>query len=102
MQIMPDVAQGIAQESGVRLQPNVHRFRPEYLDDPVFNIKLGVYYLHDLKKSFRNVSTALVAYNLGPTELRNRLENNIEFSDEYASIVLSTYRKFKKIKPPIL
>lgn len=102
MQIMPDVAQGIAQESGVRLQPNVRRFRPEYLDDPVFNIKLGVYYLHDLKKSFRSVSTALVAYNLGPTELRNRLENNIEFSDEYASIVLSTYRKFKKINPPTL
>jgi soluble lytic murein transglycosylase len=100
MQIMPDVAQGIAQESGVRPQSNVRRFRPEYLDDPVFSIKLGVYYLHDLKKSFRDVSTALVAYNLGPTELRNRLENNIEFSDEYASIVLSTYQKLKKVKQP--
>ena len=100
MQIMPDVAQGIAQESGVRPQSNVRRFKPEYLDDPVFNIKLGVYYLHDLKKSFRDVSTALVAYNLGPTELRNRLENNIEFSDEYASSVLATYQKLKKVKQP--
>jgi Transglycosylase SLT domain len=98
MQIMPDVAQWIVRQSGVRPSFNPRRFRPEYLDDPVFNIRLGVYYLHDLKKSFRNVSTALVAYNLGPTELRNRLDNNIEFSDEYANAVLSTYQKFKKAK----
>jgi hypothetical protein len=101
MQIMPDVAQGLAQESGVRPQRGNRRFRPESLDDPLFNIKLGVYYLHDLKKSFRDVSTTLVAYNLGPTELRNRLDNNIEFSDEYAATVLSTYQKFKKSKPPL-
>jgi transglycosylase-like protein with SLT domain len=100
MQIMPDVAQGLAQESGVRPQSGSRRFRPEYLDDPLFNIKLGVYYLHGLKKNFRDVSTTLVAYNLGPTELRNRLDNNIEFSDEYAATVLSTYQKFKKSKPP--
>jgi soluble lytic murein transglycosylase-like protein len=100
MQIMPDVAQGLAQESGLRPQSNARRFRPEYLDDPVFSIKLGVYYLHDLKKSFRDVSTALVAYNLGPTELRSRLENNIEFSDDYATTVLSIYQRLKKAKQP--
>jgi soluble lytic murein transglycosylase-like protein len=100
MQIMPNVGQGLAQESGVRPQSDTHRFRPESLDDPVFNIKLGVYYLDGLKKSFRDVSTALVAYNLGPTELRNRLENNIEFSNEYASIVLSAYQKLTKTKQP--
>ena len=101
MQIMPDVAKGLAQESGLRPHSDARRFRPEYLDDPLFNIKLGVYYLHDLKKSFQNVGTALVAYNLGPTELRNRLDNNIEFSDAYATTVLSTYQKFKKNKPPL-
>ena len=101
MQIMPDVAQGLAQESGLRPRSDARRFRPEFLDDPLFNIKLGVYYLHDLKKSFRDVSTALVAYNLGPTEVQYRLDNNLEFSDEYASTVLSTYQKLKKTKPPI-
>jgi hypothetical protein len=100
MQIMPDVAQGLARESGVRPQSGSRRFGPESLDDPLFNIKLGVYYLHDLKKSFRDVSIALVAYNLGPTELRNRLDNNIDFSDEYATTVLSAYQKLKKTKPP--
>ena len=100
MQIMPEVAQGLAQVSGLRPHSGARRFRPEYLDDPLFNIKLGVYYLHNLKKSFRDVSTTLVAYNLGPTELRNRLDNNIEFSDEYATTVLSAYQRFKKTKPP--
>jgi hypothetical protein len=100
MQIMPDVAQGLAQESGLRPHSDARRFRPEFLDDPVFNIKLGVYYLHDLKKSFRDVSTTLVAYNLGPTALRNRLDNNIKFSDEYATVVLSTYQKLKTTHPP--
>jgi hypothetical protein len=100
MQIMPAVAQGLARESGVQPQSGNQRFKPEYLDDPLFNIRLGVYYLHDLKKSFRDVTTALVAYNLGPTELRNRLDNNIDFSDEYATTVLSTYQKFKKTKLP--
>lgn len=100
MQIMPDVAQGLAQESGLRPHSDAPRFRPEFLDDPLFSIKLGVYYLHDLKKSFRDVSTTLVAYNLGPTELRNRLDNNIEFSNEYATTVLSTYQRLQKTKPP--
>jgi transglycosylase-like protein with SLT domain len=100
MQIMPDVAQGLAQESGLRPHSDALRFRPEFLDDPLFSIKLGVYYLHDLKKSFRDVSTTLVAYNLGPTELRNRLDNNIEFSNDYATTVLSTYQRLQKTKPP--
>jgi len=101
MQIMPGVAQGLAHESGLRPQSDARRFRPEFLDDPLFNIKLGVYYLHDLKKSFRDVSIALVAYNLGPTEVRNRLDNNREFPDEYATTVLSAYQRLKKTKPPI-
>jgi soluble lytic murein transglycosylase len=100
MQLMPEVARGLAHESGLDPHSKAHRFRPEFLDDPFFSIKLGVYYLHDLKKSFRDVGTALIAYNLGPTELRNRLENNIEFSGEYASIVLSAYQKLKNTQQP--
>jgi soluble lytic murein transglycosylase len=99
MQIMPYVAKGLL-DSGVHREYS-YGFRPEYLDDPVFNIKLGVYYLSDLKKSFHHLNTALVAYNLGPTELRNRLENEIEYSDDYAVTVLSAYQKYKKAKPPL-
>jgi len=100
MQLMPEVAQKLAHEIGYHPHSEAHRFRPEFLDDPFYSIKLGVYYLHGLKKSFRDVTTTLIAYNLGPTELRNRLDNNIDFSDEYASIVLSAYQKFKDTKQP--
>jgi soluble lytic murein transglycosylase len=99
MQIMPYVAKGLV-ESGVHREYS-YGFRPEYLDDPVFNIKLGVYYLNDLKKSFRHLYTALIAYNLGPTELKNRIDNELEYSDEYAATVLSTYQKYRRAKPPI-
>jgi soluble lytic murein transglycosylase len=99
MQIMPYVAEWLV-ESSKHPEYRPGAYRPEYLDDPVFNIKLGVYYLSGLKKSFNHMSTALIAYNLGPTELRNRLENELEYSDEYAVAVLSTYQKYKQAKPP--
>ncbi len=100
MQIMPEVAQKLAHEIGYHPRSEARYFRPEFLDDPLYSIKLGVYYLHGLKKSFRDLTTTLIAYNLGPTELRNRLDNNIDFSDEYASLVLSAYQKLKQTKQP--
>jgi hypothetical protein len=100
MQIMPDTGKYLSQElfrvNGFKAQ----EFRPHDLDDPAFNIKLGVYYLDGLKKQFRNLSLALLAYNLGPGEIQNRLENNIHFSDEYASVVLTAYREYKKVEAP--
>jgi soluble lytic murein transglycosylase len=100
MQIMPDTARSLAAMDVGRqqgLQPD--KFKPEFLDDPVLNIKLGVYYLHDLKKQFRNLNLALIAYNAGPTEIQNRLDNNIDLSDEYATLVLTAYQKNKKALP---
>jgi soluble lytic murein transglycosylase-like protein len=101
MQIMPETGRflmRVAQGLGRELKSDT--FTPAQLDNPVINIKLGTYYLHDLKKNFRDLSTALIAYNLGPTELRSRIENEIEYPDEYATAVLSAYRKYKQTKPP--
>lgn len=102
MQILPYVAQSLVQKIGVHQLAHARSFRPEFLDDPVFNIKLGVFYLHDLKKSFRNLTHTLTAYNMGPTETKNRLENDIEIPDEYSTLVLAAYRQYKngKTKPP--
>jgi soluble lytic murein transglycosylase-like protein len=97
MQIMPDTGKYLSEElfrvDGFPIQS----FTPDHLDDPVLNIKLGVYYLNGLKKQFRNLSLALLAYNLGPGEMQNRLENNIQFSDEYAAVVLTAYHEYKKV-----
>ena len=102
MQILPYVAQSLVQKIGVHQLAHARSFRPEFLDDPVFNIKLGVFYLHDLKKSFRNLTHTLTAYNMGPTETKNRLENDIEIPGEYSTLVLAAYRQYRngKTKPP--
>jgi soluble lytic murein transglycosylase len=103
MQIMPSTGKFLVESvRALAKEIKVEQFMPEHLDDPIVNIKLGTYYLHDLRKSFRNVNNALIAYNLGPTELRIRMENQIEYNGEYANAVFTAYQKFKKIKLPTL
>jgi soluble lytic murein transglycosylase len=98
MQILPYVGKSLLEEIGLHQTSYAFPFRPEFLDDPFLNIKLGVYYLHGLRKSFRNLTHALTAYNMGPTETKNRLENDIEISEEYATMVLATYQHYKSKK----
>jgi soluble lytic murein transglycosylase len=101
MQIMPATGKFLVRRvGGLAEEIKAEQFTPEHLDNPIVNIKLGTYYLHDLRKSFQNLSKALIAYNLGPTELRLRMENQLEYTDEYATAVLAAQQKFKKIKPP--
>ena len=98
MQILPYVAKSLVEKIGSYPMSHADSFRPEFLDDPVLNIKLGVYYLHDLKKSFRTLTHTLTAYNMGPTETKNRLDNDVEISAEYATLVLAAYRHYKNEK----
>jgi soluble lytic murein transglycosylase-like protein len=98
MQILPYVGKSLVQKIGLHQPSHYKSFRPEFLDDPELNIKLGVYYLHDLKKNFRNLTHALIAYNMGPTETKNRLENDIEISEGYATLVLTAYQQYKNGK----
>jgi soluble lytic murein transglycosylase len=103
MQIMPSTGKFLVESvRPLAKEIKVEQFMPEHLDDPIVNIKLGTYYLHDLRTSFRNVNNALIAYNLGPTELRIRMENQIEYNGEYANAVFTAYQKFKKLKLPTL
>lgn len=103
MQILPYVGKSLFEKIGLLQLSQANSFRPEILDDPVLNIKLGVYYLHDLRKSFRTLTHTLTAYNMGPTETKNRLDNEMELSAEYATMVLAAYRQYKngKAKQPI-
>ena len=100
MQIMPETGRFLTETLSGEYGFHPASFRPESLDDPLLNIRLGVYYLHGLTKQFRSLNLALLAYNAGPGEIQNRLENNIAFSEEYATLVLDAYQSFKKSKPP--
>ncbi len=96
MQIRPFVGFALAQVPELELGPDSKSLNAESLNDPVLNIRLGVYYLSDLQKSFRNTKLALTAYNWGPTEIRNRLDGDEPIPSEYANKVLSTYRAYRK------
>ena len=105
MQIRPIVATALAKElvssdkeiNGAIEDPlESSTLEPLDLDDPILNIRLGVFYLHSLKKNFRDLKLALTAYNWGPTEVRNRLEEDEGLPLDYAMKVLSTYHSYRK------
>ena len=99
MQIMPETGRALTRALRHEMGVRDAAFKPEWLDNPFVNIRLGVYYLHDLKKQFRDLNLALTAYNFGPAEIQNRLENNLELSSEYAGNVLQAYRNLKSKHP---
>lgn len=90
MQLRPFVASALVEEV------NAEGWEGEKsLDDPILNIKLGVYYLRNLKKDFGDLKLALSAYNWGPTEIRNRLDEERNVPLDYAMRVLSTYHYYR-------
>ncbi len=100
MQIMPDTGRALTRALRREIGLRPAAFRPEWLDDPFVNIRLGVYYLHDLKNQFHDWRLALSAYNFGPAEIQSRLENNVAFSSDFAGIVLAAYRGYLNKKQP--
>lgn len=100
MQIMPETGKFLTDLLGRELGLQPVAYRPESLDDPILNIRMGVYYLHDLKKQFGNLDLTLVAYNAGPAELQKRLENNQPFSQDYATRVLDAYKRYANRRAP--
>ena len=100
MQIMPDTARSLTHSVGGNDGIRPAAFRPEALDDPLLNIRLGVYYLHGLKTQFQDLNLTLSAYNFGPAELRNRLDNNLDYSSDFAALVLDAYQRYQQAKHP--
>ena len=101
MQIMPDTGKFLAETLAGEYGIHPAAFKPESLDDPVLNLRLGIYYLHDLRKQFQHLNHALTAYNFGPADTQNRLENNLDLSGEFATLVLHFYQRYKKTQHPI-
>ena len=97
MQILPDTASDVAAQrrSLYRSDRHIDHNLPN-LDDPIVNIKLGVFYLHWLKKRFSDLKLALTAYNRGPTEVRNRLLEKEGIPLGYAIKVLTTYQSYRR------
>ncbi len=89
MQLLPATAEDVARRIGLRW------VGPATLFDPVFNVRLGVLYLRELVDRYGSVTTALAAYNWGPTRIAERLRRGEPVPALYARRVLSVYEKAK-------
>jgi len=97
MQIQPEFAKDLADQrrSVYRADKHLGYDDPD-LDNPIVNVKLGVFYLHSLQRSFQNLTLALTAYNRGPTRLKSDLAKETDVPLEYATRVLSTYHDYRR------
>ncbi len=89
MQVRPIVAEELAGKWEFTRED-----QEDKLNDPVFNVRLGISYLGFLKDRFRDLRLALTAYHQGPGRVKDALARREKLSLEYAGRVLSTYRKY--------
>jgi soluble lytic murein transglycosylase len=85
MQIMPYVAESIAQELGIEWSGDRTLFNP-YL-----NIRMGIYYLSQLILDFKDMRVALTAYNYGPSYVRGLIERKERIPRDYYRRFLTVY-----------
>jgi soluble lytic murein transglycosylase-like protein len=97
MQIQPEFAKDLADQrrSAYRTDKHFSDIDPD-LDNPIVNIKLGVFYLHSLQRVFQDLTLALTAYNRGPTRLKSDLAEETDVPLEYATKVLATYHDYRR------
>lgn len=86
MQIMPYVAESLAQEMGIEWSGDRTLF------NPCLNIKMGIYYLTQLTKDFNDVRLALAAYNYGPTYIKSLMERKEGIPLNYNRKFLTAYQ----------
>lgn len=90
MQLMPETAAYLAERNGVDWQG------PRTLFDPAANVMLGVAYLEELRDHFEELSTALAAYNYGPSAIRRRVRTGAPVPARYARAVLAAWERGRR------
>jgi soluble lytic murein transglycosylase-like protein len=82
MQLMPRTAEAVAERIGLLWEG------PATLFDPVANVHLGVVYLREMIDRYGTLTTALAAYNWGPTRIAERMQRGEPVPSVYARRVL--------------
>lgn len=94
MQVMPRTGEYVAKKIGLQSVSRRDLTTPEY------NIYLGVSYLKQLERIFQgNRRLALIAYNWGPTKLRNALSRRSSIPsgpEKYASRILRDHTRWAR------
>ena len=90
MQLLPGTASYIHKKNNKGIN------KIEDLYDMETNIKLGTAYMdYLLKKTNGNVEHALIAYNMGPSNMYRAMKNN-RLPKKYSNKVLSVYNDLQK------
>jgi soluble lytic murein transglycosylase len=87
MQLLPPTGRDVARRLGV-----TWRGRETLFDAPT-NVRLGIAYLRELLDRYGDVSTALAAYNWGPTRVSSMLKRGDDVPSVYPRRVLSAFRE---------
>ena len=85
MQIMPYVAESIAQEMGIEWSGDRTLF------NPFLNIKMGIHYFSRLLLDFKDPGLALTAYNYGPTYVRSLMDRKRKIPQDFYQKILAKY-----------
>jgi soluble lytic murein transglycosylase len=95
MQIRPETAQWLAKKKGFKWAGK------DSLRDPVTNIKIGCAYIEWLRERFdSHAGLYLAAYNMGPSNVRNLLEEK-KWPKEYAARIMQNYiGYYEELKEP--
>ncbi len=89
MQLMPVTAKEIASETKINWEGK------RTLNNPLVNVKMGIYYLDKMEAKFGNLQLALEAYNNGPKKLNKWLNRGI-LPTQYSRKVFNIYDALKK------
>jgi hypothetical protein len=87
MQIRPVAAAAVAEEVGLP-----HGKAAKIFDDPIVNVRIGTAYLRHLRDRFTDLKLTLIAYNWGPTRLRQALAAKQSIPRIYADKVIFAQR----------
>jgi soluble lytic murein transglycosylase len=87
MQLLPGTARYISDKS-----EDLSIGRTDELFDPVTNIKLGIGYYAYLIDKYNSQKYAVIAYNMGPGNVRKRLKEGSPLPLTYYKKVMKNYR----------
>jgi soluble lytic murein transglycosylase len=89
MQLMPATGQNLAVKSGLSWQGT------NQLADPAINIRLGMMHLFSEIIKFKDVRKGLIAYNLGETQMTDRLKSRQPLPRQYFLRIWDNYKMLK-------
>lgn len=96
MQLLPATAEELAVDLKLDWRG------PDSLFDPVLNVQLGIAYIKQLADRYGDVSTALAAYNWGPSRIDRRIRKGSGIPSIYTKRVMKAFNlaSIRRQAPP--